>query len=292
MSPATTSGDRPRGSVSAAVTAGRSSASSATTTARAAAGSWPHIEFGTTSNGTPVKPPVPALLDRLEALGQHLGKKIYLNSGYRSDSDQYRVCNTPPYPRPCAAPGTSNHRYGLSADVQIGGQGGSNIGNAVDRATLIRFGLIPLAGDPPHVDLATSPGSSTRVIDTLGANDRSKLYNAGEAHLGFKGSALATSGLTAKLLKILGGGAAGAAFPFTPGGVVTSAIASGAGVLDDAAGVAGDVALAPFKWLAGWIADHGRYAGLAIAAVAGGALLIGLGVMRATGYSREIKEAP
>lgn len=77
-----------------------------------------------------------------------------VTSGFRSDTYQWIVCNTYPYPRPCATPGYSMHRYRGSAShtgaVDVTdpyGFGDSLRGNMLP-GRLIHFQ--PPAYDPPH----------------------------------------------------------------------------------------------------------------------------------------------
>src|SRR4051812_40974688 len=97
---------------STAAGAGAKASAGAKATAQ---GIYPHLHFDPLSTH---KAPLPVVLDRLEALGAHLGKTLTITSGFRDDRDQVRACQG--NSGPCAAPGHSNHRYGVAADVWIG----------------------------------------------------------------------------------------------------------------------------------------------------------------------------
>jgi hypothetical protein len=111
----------------------------------------------------------PTLLDRLQALAVDLNVQIYLKNGYRSDKEQDRICNSPPYPRPCAAAGSSFHRYGVAADCYPNQADAEAYRNAIINwpgisAALARHGLChPMSNDPPHVEIANGAGGRLSV---------------------------------------------------------------------------------------------------------------------------------
>lgn len=73
-----------------------------------------------------------------------------ISSGFRSNADQQRLYDSrASNPNPVARPGTSNHERGMAVD--IAGM------TPQQRALLPQYGLSqPVAGDPPHVELAAS----------------------------------------------------------------------------------------------------------------------------------------
>lgn len=94
------------------------------------------------------------LLDKLERLATHLGRNIYLTSGFRSPAEQkvlYDNRASNPYPvaysdgRNCS----SRHCSRKAADCLIGGR---PIQHVVPAATLRHYGIEPLLGDAVHVE--------------------------------------------------------------------------------------------------------------------------------------------
>ena len=185
----------------------------------------------------------PELLRRLENLARASGKTINVNSGFRSDADQARVCSTGV--KPCATPGQSSHRYGLAGDVSVGG---TPIQGAFSSATLKRYGLWPLAGDSVHVELADARGG--RLRSSLSKATLDQLY---QRHLRGKS----------------GGDLTGATASGTADTQTSGPDLSPAGI---AKGIV-DLAFSGVDWLK---------AGLTVAAVVLGAVLIYSSVKRAT----------
>jgi hypothetical protein len=106
-------------------------------------GSYPHLSGDLDAD--------PELLRRLEALAASRGERMHVTSGHRSLEEQQRLWDARhSNPNPVARPGSSRHHDGEAADVSIGGR---PIQAVVPAAELRRFGLHPLAGDPPHVEL-------------------------------------------------------------------------------------------------------------------------------------------
>lgn len=115
----------------------------ATGGAQAPAGRYPHLTGDLDAS--------PEILKRLEALAASRGQKFHVTSGLRTHAEQQRLWdNRHSNPNPVARPGQSNHHSGTAADVSIGGR---PIQHVIGAAELRRFGLHPLAGDPPHVEL-------------------------------------------------------------------------------------------------------------------------------------------
>ena len=86
----------------------------------------------------------PAAKEGLRKAIQARGKKLVVNSAYRTLAQQLLLFNSrASNSNPVAAPGKSNHQSGLALDIN-------------DRAGWLPFlqpqGWQPLAGDPPHVD--------------------------------------------------------------------------------------------------------------------------------------------
>ena len=93
----------------------------------------------------------PELLARLERLAAARGETFEITSGLRTTAEQQALWDrraTNPYP--VARPGTSRHEHGNAADVTIGGRA---IQDVISRDELLRFGIVPLAGDAVHVEL-------------------------------------------------------------------------------------------------------------------------------------------
>ena len=92
----------------------------------------------------------PELLARLAAAR---GETFEITSGLRTTAEQQALWDrraTNPYP--VARPGTSRHEHGNAADVTIGGRA---IQDVISRDELLRFGIVPLAGDAVHVELSS-----------------------------------------------------------------------------------------------------------------------------------------
>ena len=103
----------------------------------------------------------PLLLERLNQLGAHLHKVIYVTSGRRTLPEQRRIYDSGV--RPAAQP-TPNapHIEGVAADASIGG---TPINQAVSKTVLARFGLEPLKiADPPHVQIAGTVEKDAEAI--------------------------------------------------------------------------------------------------------------------------------
>lgn len=111
--------------------------------------------------GVNLGPVDPHLLSAVNALGQFLGKKITVNSGYRTRAQQaglYQAYVNSGFniAHIAAKPGTSNHERGQALDLAIDGV---PITLAVPAATLARFGLhTPVKGDLPHTTLLSVSG--------------------------------------------------------------------------------------------------------------------------------------
>lgn len=89
---------------------------------------------------------------RLARLAKYLGRRIHVNSGYRSNAEQQRLYDLYKAGQgPLAAkPGTSNHNRGTAIDAVVNGQ---NLGAVVTTKTLRRFGLhLPVSGEAWHVE--------------------------------------------------------------------------------------------------------------------------------------------
>jgi hypothetical protein len=106
------------------------------------------------------------LLVSLQALGEHLGKTITINSGRRTLKEQASLyANRASNPYPVAAPSVNSpHIEGVSADAEIDGR---PIQEVVPAATLKEFGLEPLAGDAIHVQIAGTVGKSATQIQAM-----------------------------------------------------------------------------------------------------------------------------
>lgn len=94
----------------------------------------------------------PEILQRLQELASRRGEHWTVTSGLRSTADQQRLWDArATNPFPVARPGTSVHESGRAADVTINGR---PIQDVVTAAELRSVGLVPLAGDAVHVQLA------------------------------------------------------------------------------------------------------------------------------------------
>ena len=132
---------------SAAAPAAEAEAGTPTTGAAPAAKATP----GTYANLTGDTDASPEILKRLDALAAKKGVKFHVTSGYRSIEEQQRLWdNRASNPNPVARPGSSLHHKGTAADVSIGGR---PIQSVISDAELRAAGLVPLKGDPPHVQL-------------------------------------------------------------------------------------------------------------------------------------------
>jgi hypothetical protein len=254
---------------------------------------YPHLHFDPISSH---KAPLPEVLDRLEALGAHMGKTLTITSGFRDDRDQVKACQG--NSGPCAAPGHSNHRYGLAADVWVGG---SPLQSVASSSTLRQFGLWPLAGDAPHVELSDPHGGELRA--SLSSSTLNALYAAGTAHAGFariqsdgksSGGGLAvvrgnvslpTSALNS--LKKLGADVLGSGLT-TPIGPVIAGEKALSQIGIDLPDAASTTAKAIVDLLFGALGEQGAYAAVTVMLVAGGGALIVAGAMRASGYPRKV----
>ena len=115
----------------------------ATPASPAAPGSYPHLTGDLDAS--------PEILQKLEALAASKGMKFRVNSGHRSIEEQQRLWdNRHSNPLPVAPPGKSRHQSGRAADVSIDGR---PIQAVFSAAELRAAGLVPLAGDAPHVEL-------------------------------------------------------------------------------------------------------------------------------------------
>ena len=110
---------------------------------KAAPGTYPHLTGDLDAS--------PEILQKLEALAARKGVTFNVNSGFRSIAEQQRLWdNRASNPNPVAVPGKSRHQSGRAADVSIGGR---PIQSVLSAAEIRAAGLVPLAGDPPHVEL-------------------------------------------------------------------------------------------------------------------------------------------
>lgn len=96
----------------------------------------------------------PDLLQKLAQVGQRMGQKISISSGFRSRQEQevlyQKYLNGTG--NLAAKPGTSNHESGNAADVKIGGQSLGD--NAQARQIALELGLhFPVPGEPWHVEV-------------------------------------------------------------------------------------------------------------------------------------------
>lgn len=239
---------------------------------------YPHLIF---TSGTRPWGVAPELLARLDALGQRIGKQIRIESGYRSDADQARTCAQAAPGVPCAAPGTSSHRYGIAADAYIGNTGTTlytYLGGSAKK--LAAAGLWPLPGDKPHVELAAADGSRLREKLSSSELARLALGHAGQSGSGLAGSA--NVGTT-------GGGLA----TITPGGL-TGALGLG-DVAPSIADAGGDLATGIAKEivdsLVSALGDTGARVLVTGGLVAAGVALMGVGTARALGVSAKAGQA-
>jgi hypothetical protein len=100
----------------------------------------------------------PLLLRKLNQLGKATKQTITLTSGFRTYEEQARLYSQlAGTGTPVARPGSSNHEGGNAVDAVVGGQA---IADAIDEATLNKFGLGSLAhiNDPVHVELLSNSG--------------------------------------------------------------------------------------------------------------------------------------
>jgi hypothetical protein len=110
---------------------------------KAAPGTYPHLDGDLDAS--------PEILQKLEALAARKGMKFHINSGFRSIEEQQRLWdNRASNPLPVAPPGKSRHQSGRACDVSIGGR---PIQAVISAAEIRAAGLVPLAGDAPHVEL-------------------------------------------------------------------------------------------------------------------------------------------
>jgi hypothetical protein len=110
---------------------------------QAAPGTYPHLDGDLDAS--------PEILQKLEALAAKKGMHFHINSGFRSIEEQQRLWdNRASNPLPVAQPGKSRHQSGRACDVSIGGR---PIQSVISAAELRAAGLVPLAGDAPHVEL-------------------------------------------------------------------------------------------------------------------------------------------
>ena len=110
---------------------------------QAPAGTYPHLDGDLDAS--------PAILAKLDALAAKKGMKFHVNSGFRSIEEQQRLWdNRASNPLPVAPPGKSRHQSGRACDVSIGGR---PIQSVISAAEIRAAGLVPLAGDAPHVEL-------------------------------------------------------------------------------------------------------------------------------------------
>jgi hypothetical protein len=118
-------------------------AASAALGKQAAPGTYPHLDGDLDAS--------PEILAKLEALAAKKGMHFHINSGFRSIEEQQRLWdNRASNPLPVAQPGKSRHQSGRACDVSIGGR---PIQSVISAAELRAAGLVPLAGDAPHVEL-------------------------------------------------------------------------------------------------------------------------------------------
>jgi hypothetical protein len=110
---------------------------------QAAPGTYPHLDGDLDAS--------PEILAKLDALAARKGMKFHINSGFRSIEEQQRLWdNRASNPLPVAQPGKSRHQSGRACDVSIGGR---PIQAVISAAEIRAAGLVPLAGDAPHVEL-------------------------------------------------------------------------------------------------------------------------------------------
>ncbi len=95
-----------------------------------------------------------ALLNKLAQVGQKIGKKVSITSGFRSRAEQTRLYNLYKAGKGnlAAKPGTSKHESGNAADCSVGGV---NLGSDPKaRAAALEVGLcFPVPGEPWHIQV-------------------------------------------------------------------------------------------------------------------------------------------
>lgn len=94
------------------------------------------------------------LLNRLAKVGEKLGKKLNIKSGFRSREEQevlyQKYLNGTG--NLAAKPGSSKHETGNAADVNVGGTSLANVPGAKDIAAELGLGF-PVPGEPWHVEI-------------------------------------------------------------------------------------------------------------------------------------------
>jgi hypothetical protein len=207
----------------------------------------------------------PRLLAGLNALARRAGQKFLITSGYRSTAEQASLyANRASNPNPVAAPGSSLHEAGDAADVTVGGRPIQSVFNAQQLAAV---GLFGQPGDPVHAQVY-APGTTIAQ-----ARERDKSKDGG----GFDPlGALKDAGKWLITPPKFGD-------PNDPNTVTTGDL------LNPIAGAAGDVAKATggaiVDLLAKSFGDHAARIGLYIALVAGGVLLLVMGLSRTAGVT-------
>lgn len=97
------------------------------------------------------------LLNRLAQVGEILGTKVHITSGYRSREEQARLYQM--YLNGtgnlAAPPGSSRHETGNAADCSIGGMNIGNYPGAADAMRQVGLGL-PVGGEAWHVEISNS----------------------------------------------------------------------------------------------------------------------------------------
>ncbi len=97
-----------------------------------------------------------ALLNKLAQVGQKIGKKVSITSGFRSRAEQTRLYNLYKAGKGnlAAKPGTSKHESGNAADCSVGGV---NLGSDPKaRAAALEVGLcFPVPGEPWHIQVGS-----------------------------------------------------------------------------------------------------------------------------------------
>lgn len=116
----------------------------------------------------------PELLRRLNDFAKKVGRTFVVVSGYRSVAEQQYLWDNSARlglvrGKTVAAPGRSNHQTGSAADVTVGGVA---IQGVFSRARILAAGLVPLAGDAPHVELPGARGQSGGDVSTAGGRAR------------------------------------------------------------------------------------------------------------------------
>jgi hypothetical protein len=87
-----------------------------------------------------------AFLQMAQEYNNLTGKKLQVNSAYRSPDEQANV-NSGTNPK--AAPGMSLHNLGRALDIQS-----NQVADLASQGLLGKFGFKTLAGDPPHISMA------------------------------------------------------------------------------------------------------------------------------------------